>query len=50
MERSVEASTSAASLLVMEASIMDFKELELDDRATAEVEQVVAQTLAFHGH
>lgn len=31
-------------------SLTDIKELDLDDRATAEVEQVVAQTLAFHGH
>jgi DNA repair protein RecO (recombination protein O) len=31
-------------------SLADLKDLELDDRATAEVEQVVAQTLAFHGH
>jgi DNA repair protein RecO (recombination protein O) len=31
-------------------SLAEIKDLELDDRATAEVEQVVAQTLAFHGH
>lgn len=31
-------------------SLADVRDLELDDRATAEVEQVVAQTLAFHGH
>ncbi len=31
-------------------SLADIKELELDDRATAEVEQVVTQTLHFHGH
>jgi DNA repair protein RecO (recombination protein O) len=33
-----------------ENSLADIKDLELDDRATAEVEQVLAQTLAFHGH
>jgi DNA repair protein RecO (recombination protein O) len=31
-------------------SLAEIKDLDLDDRATAEVEQVVAQTLAFHGH
>ena len=31
-------------------ALADIKDLELDDRATAEVEQVLAQTLAFHGH
>jgi DNA repair protein RecO (recombination protein O) len=31
-------------------SLAEIRDLELDDRATAEVEQVVAQTLAFHGH
>ncbi len=31
-------------------ALADVKDLELDDRATAEVEQVLAQTLAFHGH
>jgi hypothetical protein len=31
-------------------TLAEIKDLELDDRATAEVEQVVAQTLAFHGH
>jgi DNA repair protein RecO (recombination protein O) len=30
--------------------LSDIKDLELDDRASAEVEQVVVQTLAFHGH
>ena len=33
-----------------QSSLADIKDLGLDDRATAEVEQVVAQTLAFHGH
>ena len=32
-----------------ENSLAEIKDLELDDRATAEVEQVVAQTLAFTG-
>jgi DNA repair protein RecO (recombination protein O) len=31
-------------------TLSDVKDLELDDRATAEVEQVLEQTLAFHGH
>ncbi len=35
---------------LVENPLADLKDLELDDRATAEVEQVVAQTLAFHGH
>ena len=30
--------------------LAEVEKLELDDRATAEVEQVIAQTLAFHGH
>jgi DNA repair protein RecO (recombination protein O) len=33
-----------------ENTLADIKDLELDDRATAEVEQVLVQTLAFHGH
>jgi DNA repair protein RecO (recombination protein O) len=33
-----------------ENTLADIRDLELDDRATAEVEQVLAQTLAFHGH
>lgn len=31
-------------------SLAEIKDLDLDDRATAEVEQVLAQTLAYHGH
>ena len=30
--------------------LAELEHLELDDRATAEVEQVITQTLAFHGH
>jgi DNA repair protein RecO (recombination protein O) len=45
-------STGALSTLrvLCENPLSDIKDLELDDRATAEVEQVLAQTLAFHGH
>ena len=45
-------STGAVSTLrtLCLSSLTDIKDLELDDRATAEVEQVLAQTLAFHGH
>lgn len=35
---------------LVENPLADLKDLELDERAAAEVEQVVAQTLAFHGH
>jgi recombinational DNA repair protein (RecF pathway) len=35
---------------LVQNALSDIKDLELDDRATAEVEQVLAQTLAFHGH
>jgi DNA repair protein RecO (recombination protein O) len=31
-------------------SLTEVKDFELDDRATAEVEQVVGQILSFHGH
>ena len=34
---------------LVQNALSDIKDLELDDRATAEVEQVLAQTLAFHG-
>jgi DNA repair protein RecO (recombination protein O) len=30
--------------------LAELEQLEIDDRAAAEVEQVVAQTLAYHGH
>jgi DNA repair protein RecO (recombination protein O) len=30
--------------------LVEVEHLDLDDRATAEVEQVIAQTLAYHGH
>ncbi len=45
-------STGAVSTLrcLVENPLSDVKGLELDDRATAEVEQVLAQTLAYHGH
>jgi DNA repair protein RecO (recombination protein O) len=33
-----------------QTSLTELKDLDLDDRATAEVEQVLAQTLAYHGH
>ncbi len=35
---------------LVQGPLSEIKDLELDDRATAEVEQVLAQTLAFHGH
>jgi hypothetical protein len=35
---------------LVQNALSDIRGLELDDRATAEVEQVVEQTLAFHGH
>jgi DNA repair protein RecO (recombination protein O) len=42
---------AVATLRVLcQTSLADLRDLELDDRAAAEVEQVVAQTLAFHGH
>ena len=45
-------STGAVATLrsLCENTLADIKDLELDDRATAEVEQVLTQTLAFHGH
>ena len=45
-------SSGAVSTLraLVQNALSDIKDLELDDRATAEVEQVLAQTLAFHGH
>jgi DNA repair protein RecO (recombination protein O) len=45
-------STGALATLrsLCENTLADIKDLELDDRATAEVEQVLAQTLMFHGH
>jgi DNA repair protein RecO (recombination protein O) len=33
-----------------QTSLTELKDLELDDRAAAEVEQVLSQTLAHHGH
>ena len=35
---------------LLENSLAELECLELDERALAEVEQVVAQVLAFHGH
>ena len=35
---------------LLDNPLADVEHLCLDDRATAEVEQVVAQTLAYHGH
>ena len=35
---------------LLETSLIEVERLELDQRATAEVEQVVAQILAYHGH
>lgn len=35
---------------LLENALADIKDLQLDDCVAAEVEQVVAQTLAFHGH
>lgn len=35
---------------LLETSLVEVERLDLDHRATAEVEQVVAQTLAYHGH
>jgi DNA repair protein RecO (recombination protein O) len=45
-------STGAVATLrvLCQTSLADIRDLELDDRAAAEVEQVVAQILAFHGH
>jgi DNA repair protein RecO (recombination protein O) len=45
-------SAGAVSTLrvLVQNPLSDIKGLELDDRATAEVEQVLQQTLAFHGH
>jgi DNA repair protein RecO (recombination protein O) len=45
-------SSGAVSTLrvLCENTLSDIRDLELDDRATAEVEQVLLQTLAFHGH
>jgi DNA repair protein RecO (recombination protein O) len=45
-------SAGAVSTLraLCQTTLSDLKDLELDDRATAEVEQVLLQTLAFHGH
>ena len=45
-------STGALATLrsLCENTLADIRDLELDDRATAEVEQVLAQTLRFHGH
>jgi DNA repair protein RecO (recombination protein O) len=35
---------------LLDNPLAEIERLDLDDRATAEVEQVVAQTLAYHGH
>ena len=36
--------------VLLEGSLAQLQDLDLDDRATAEVQQVLAQTLAYHGH
>jgi DNA repair protein RecO (recombination protein O) len=35
---------------LLQSPLAEVERLDLDDRATAEVEQVLAQTLAYHGH
>jgi hypothetical protein len=35
---------------LLEGPLAQVQSLDLDDRATAEVQQVLAQTLAYHGH
>ena len=35
---------------LLQSPLAEVEQLDLDDRATAEVEQVLVQTLAYHGH
>lgn len=46
----LSAGALATLCALLETSLVEVERLDLDQRATAEVEQVVAQTLAFHGH
>jgi len=36
--------------VLLEGSLSQVQDLDIDDRAAAEVQQVLAQTLAYHGH
>jgi DNA repair protein RecO len=47
---SLSAGAVATLQVLLERSLTELEGLEIDDRAAAEVEQVLAQTLAYHGH
>jgi DNA repair protein RecO (recombination protein O) len=46
----LSAGAVATLRVLLERSLAELEDLEIDDRAAAEVEQVLAQTLAYHGH
>jgi DNA repair protein RecO (recombination protein O) len=46
----LSAGALATLCTLLKTSLVEVERLDLDDRAAAEVEQVVAQTLAYHGH